>query len=64
VSSTAVKRAKQSQSDLLAGKKKSRSEGIELTRQVIDNQKACLQLLKESLKIDFVTLWERKEIDT
>lgn len=31
---------------------------------MLENQKKCIQLIKESLKVNFVLLWERKEIDT
>ena len=41
-----------------------RNENFELTRTILENQKNCIILIKETLKINFVILWERKEIDT
>lgn len=31
---------------------------------MLENQKHCINLIKETLKINFVILWEKKEIDT
>jgi hypothetical protein len=70
VSATALKKQK-AQGDLIAetmnrerGKKKVRHDSFEPSRLLLDNQKNCVGLIKETLKVNFVLLWEKKEIDT
>ena len=71
ITTTSLKKQKANQGDLIAqtmnkqkGRKKMRNENFELTRTILENQKNCIILIKETLKINFVILWERKEIDT
>lgn len=71
VSATSLKKQKP-QGDLITetmnrerGKKKQKhNENYEPTRLLLENQKHCINLIKETLKINFVVLWEKKEIDT
>lgn len=70
ISSTSLKKQKV-QGDLVAetmnrerGRKKMKYDNFEPTRLLLENQKNCVNLVRETLKINFVVLWERKEIDT
>lgn len=71
ISATTLKKQKAAQGDIITdtinkekGKKKVRNDSFELTRHILENQRKCIILIKESLKIDFTILWEKKEIDT
>lgn len=46
------------------GRRKQKNENYEPTRLLIENQKNCISLIKETLNINFVVLWEKKEMDT
>ena len=70
ISSTSLKKQKGS-GDLMTdamnrerGRKKMRHDNFEVTRLLLSNQKNCINLVKETLSINFVILWEKKEIDT
>ena len=68
---TAVAKCKQkaSQADMIAEaiakdkKKKGAKSDVELSRGVIHGMKMMVTLLRDTLGIDYKTLWERKEVD-
>lgn len=69
---TAVSKCKQkqSQADLIEAignkdKKKKNKSGsdVEFTKNVIENLKMCVRIMKGTLEIDFRVLWERREVD-
>ncbi len=65
---TVVTKCKQksTQADIIAEtinkekKKKNKGGDIELSKVVIQNMKMIIKLIKDTLDIDFKTLWERK----
>ena len=69
ISATSPKKQK-AQGDLITetmnrekGRKKQKQDSFEATRRLVENQKVVVNLVKETLKINFVILWEKKEID-
>lgn len=42
------------------GKRKIKTDSFDPTRLLLENQKSCINLIKETLQINFVVLWERK----
>lgn len=69
---TVVTKSKQksTQADLLVDainkenkRKKGKSNDFEYSKNVIEGLKSIITLLKDTLEIDYKTLWERKEVD-